>query len=321
MRHTHFDGDNYFWLYSLASVMIMHPIKPELEGNPLAELRDPDGKALFVEMVDVAQNLGAGFVEYRWSKPGFEQPVPKISFVKLQPQWGWGIGAGLYVDDLKAELSRTFNIMAATVIAVILLVLLLVFLTARSLTEPMARVVAMLGEMSDGWLGSRLNLNRRDELGVLAETMDRFADDLEHEMVDNLKRLAAGDLTIDVNPRDERDAIRGSLMRLALDLNALVGQVQSASEQIASASGQVAEGSQHLSESMSSSASSMEEVSSSMTEIGSQTKLNAENASQARKLAATELAIQPPSRLAVSCPGEAFPPFRPAKPRRPHRSP
>jgi methyl-accepting chemotaxis protein len=287
LRHTRFEGDNYFWINDLAPTMVMHPIKPELDGKDISGNRDPNGKALFVEMAEVAKSRGEGFVHYQWAKPGVSKPVDKISFVKVQSRWGWLVGAGIYVDDVEAELSQIFKVMLALVVTVILLALTLVYLTARSLSVPMAQVVAMLKEMANGHLGSRLRLNRRDEIGQLADTMDHFADDLEHEIVDSLRRLAAGDLTIEITPRDSQDAIRGSLNRLGHDLNDLVSQIQVASEQIASASVQVAEGSQHLSEGMSSSASSMEEVSSSMTEIGSQTKHNAENAGQAHKLAAS----------------------------------
>lgn len=285
LRHTRFEGSNYFWINDLTPVMVMHPLSPELEGKNLSDNRDPEGKALFVEMAEVAKSKGEGYVEYRWAKPGFSEPVPKLSFVKAVPQWGWLVGAGIYIDDIEADLAQTLTLLIAIVVAVLLLALVLAFLTARDLSVPMARIVAMLKEMTNGRLGSRLRLDRRDEIGQLAATMDSFADDLEKEMVENLKRLASGDLTIEVRPRDNQDAIRGALNRLAHDLNDLVGQIQVASEQIASASAEVSDGSQHLSEGMTTSASSMEEVASSMTEIGSQTKHNAENAAQAQKLA------------------------------------
>jgi len=283
--HTRFESNNYFWINDLTPTMIMHPIKPELDGKNISDIRDPDGKALFVEMADVAKRQGQGFVNYQWAKPGIAKPVPKISFVKILPQWNWVVGAGIYVDDVETELSHISYLMIGIVISVILLALFLVYFTARGLSVPMAQVVSVLKEMANGHLGERLNLNRKDEIGQLAATMDHFADDLEHEIVDNLTRLAAGDLTIEIEPRDGEDRIRGSLNKLAHDLNDLVAQIQVASHQIASASDQVAESSQHLSEGMSSSASSMEEVSSSMTEIGAQTKHNAANATQAQQLA------------------------------------
>ena len=37
----------------------------------------------------------------------------------------------------------------------------------------------MLGEMAQGHLGLRLKLDRKDEIGVMAQAKDGFADDLQ----------------------------------------------------------------------------------------------------------------------------------------------
>lgn len=51
-------AQEYFWINDRAPCMVMHPIIPELEGKDLAEVKDPNGKRLFVEMVQVAGNAG-----------------------------------------------------------------------------------------------------------------------------------------------------------------------------------------------------------------------------------------------------------------------
>ena len=83
LRNIRFNDDNYFWINDLAPNMVMHPIKPELEGKSLKDNKDPNGKYLFREMADVARKDGEGYVDYMWPKPGFEEPVEKISAVKL----------------------------------------------------------------------------------------------------------------------------------------------------------------------------------------------------------------------------------------------
>ena len=45
---------------------------------------------------------GQGFVDYLWPKPGHDQPVAKVSYVKGYAPWGWVVGSGIYVDDLAA---------------------------------------------------------------------------------------------------------------------------------------------------------------------------------------------------------------------------
>ncbi len=68
-------------------------------------------------------------------------------------------------------------------------------------------------------------------------------------------------------------------------LNDILGQVNIAVEQVSSGSQQVSDSSQSLSQGATEQASSLEETSSSVTEMASQTKQNAENATQANTLA------------------------------------
>ena len=57
--------------------MVMHPIRPELNGQDLTANKDPNGKQLFVEFVRTVQASGAGFVPYLWPKAGSDTPVEK----------------------------------------------------------------------------------------------------------------------------------------------------------------------------------------------------------------------------------------------------
>lgn len=73
----------YFWINDLNYKMVMHPIKPELNGKDLSNLKDPTGKYFFREFVKLCKKRGGGFVNYMWPKPGSDVPVPKLSYVKL----------------------------------------------------------------------------------------------------------------------------------------------------------------------------------------------------------------------------------------------
>src|ERR1035438_9697376 len=80
IRSLRYEDKNYFWINDLEPRMIMHPTRPELDGKPLGEVRDPSGKAYFVTFAEVARKSGQGFVEYEFMKPQTGKVVPKISF-------------------------------------------------------------------------------------------------------------------------------------------------------------------------------------------------------------------------------------------------
>ena len=106
LREMRYDKVEYFWINDLNDLMVMHPIKPELDGKKLDQLKDKNGKLLFLEFNKVVKAQGAGFVDYLWPKPGAEEGVPKISYVMGFQPWGWVIGSGIYTDDVDAKFRR-----------------------------------------------------------------------------------------------------------------------------------------------------------------------------------------------------------------------
>ena len=57
--------------------MVMHPMRPELNGTDLTDNKDPNGKRLFMEFVEIVKREAAGVVTYEWPKPGASKPQPK----------------------------------------------------------------------------------------------------------------------------------------------------------------------------------------------------------------------------------------------------
>ncbi|MDY0270401.1 methyl-accepting chemotaxis protein [Trichloromonas sp.] len=160
-----------------------------------------------------------------------------------------------------------------------------IVLLGRMVRKPLAQVVDLMAELSQGHLDRRLNLQQKDEIGRIAGAIDDFSEILEKEIVGNLTKLAAGDLTFEVHPHDSRDVIRHALKKMGEDLNELMARIQILGNQINSGSVQVSDASQSLSQGATESAASLEEITSTMHEMGSQTRRNAENSGQASKLA------------------------------------
>ncbi len=104
MRYN--EGGDYIWITDMAPKMIMHPVTPELNGKDLTDLKDPAGKRLFVDMTEVCRRDGAGTVHYLWPRPGSEEPVNKLSYVKLFKPWGWVIGTGIYLEVAEEKLKQ-----------------------------------------------------------------------------------------------------------------------------------------------------------------------------------------------------------------------
>ncbi len=180
---------------------------------------------------------------------------------------------------------RSTTMALITVIIGIIIALTFGFFLSKGIAEPTNKVVRIIGEMSKGHLKERLNMNRSDEIGQMADTLDSYSDDLQNGTVKALTMLAAGNLTFEAVPKDADDALGNALKKAGDDLNMIINEINMAAQQIAAGANEVSNSSQALSQGATESAAALEEISASMTELASQTTTNAENANQANQLA------------------------------------
>ena len=204
---------DYFWINDMHPTMVMHPIKPALNGKDLSDYKDPDGKHLFNEFVKVCREKGEGFVDYMWPKPGHDKPVQKLSYVKLFKPWNWVVGTGIYLDDIKAvEIQKTKEIKSAIarqrneLIGVIIILIALgsgvITYISRKITIPIKNTAEMLKDIAqgEGDLTRRLKVETKDEVGEMAEWFNKFIDAIQKIIKDvsqnaNQVRDASGELS------------------------------------------------------------------------------------------------------------------------------
>jgi methyl-accepting chemotaxis protein len=180
-----YDGSNYMWVTDMSAAVVMHPIKPELNGKDLSAFEDPNGKRLFTAMADVTKANGEGFVDYHWAKPGFDEPVAKLSYVKGYKPWGWIIGSGIYLDDVDAVFYQ--EALKSGTVAFVLLLIVVVNSTmiVRSIVNPIAQMTKVMRKLTDGDTDIEISADaRKDEIGDIAKSISVFRD----KMIDN-KRL------------------------------------------------------------------------------------------------------------------------------------
>lgn len=138
IRAVRYGADDYFWINDMAPAMVMHPMRPALEGADLTKIADPNGKLLFMDMVAIAKTKGEGFVDYMWAKPGDDKtPYPKLSYIKQYQPWGWIIGTGIYIDDVRAEVINQAIKLAALAGVVMLVLVMAGLLICRSILIPL----------------------------------------------------------------------------------------------------------------------------------------------------------------------------------------
>ncbi|HIJ79793.1 MAG: CHASE3 domain-containing protein [Desulfobulbaceae bacterium] len=185
-----------------------------------------------------------------------------------------------------ATADRTINIsIFGTLVAVLIGFGIVVFLTRNVMNqlggEP-SYIAEVVKKVALGDLTMELKSDGRD-VGIFAAMKDMMA--TLKEKADLATKISDGDLTQEVKLASEVDVLGIALKEMSDNLNKIIGDVNIATDQVSSGSSQVSDSSQSLSQGATEQAASLEEITSSMTQMASQTKTNAENATQANQLA------------------------------------
>jgi len=191
IRKLRYEDGQYFWINDMTPRVVMHPIKPELDGQAVGDLKDKKGKRLYSEFVRVVRDSGEGFVDYYWTKPksgsGGKSEVlaPKLSYVKGFKPWGWIVGTGVYIDDIDAEFQQELTNHSIFLVLVLTLLFSLCWLISRSIIKPLRATALAMHEIAagDGDLTVRMNDQGADELADLGAAFNGFASKVQNTVL------------------------------------------------------------------------------------------------------------------------------------------
>ncbi|WP_105170534.1 methyl-accepting chemotaxis protein [Pseudoalteromonas sp. T1lg24] len=184
-----YEGNNYYWINDTTPNMIMHPIKPELNGKSLSNVKDPNGVRLFVDMANIVRQQGEGFVPYQWPMPGADEPVDKISYVKGFKPWGWIIGSGIYLDNLNKLFMQQATALLIEALLIILVVGAAAYLIGKSIITPTIEATKLMKDVAqgEGDLTRKLTTDGNDEIARLSGYFNQYSDKIR----DSLKQVAS----------------------------------------------------------------------------------------------------------------------------------
>lgn len=240
-----YGSNEYFFISDMQANVVMHPIKPALEGKTGSGIKDPNGVVIFEAFADKVRKDRSGFVEYLWPKPGKDAPVGKVSYVQGFEPWGWVIGSGLYVDDLRDAFVVSITRLGVAVLLAGILIAWITRVISHSLGKGMSNAVSVVNRMAQGDLSTSIESNGQDEVSHLLNSM--------------------------------------AAMQSSLSL--VVSNVRQGAESVATASAEIAQGNQDLSARTESQASALEQTAAATEQLSSTVKQNADSAAQANQLA------------------------------------
>ncbi|PXF31121.1 hypothetical protein WH50_11615 [Pokkaliibacter plantistimulans] len=189
IRGLRYGDKGYFWIHDRQLHLVLHPMKPEQEGQDVSQVRDASGKLHWQEMARVTQAQGAGFVAYTYQGPQFNQPQDKLSYVKEFKPWGWTVGTGLYIEDIHGIFWREATRAMLVLLIAAVLVIVITHTISRSITQPLRLLTAAMQRTADGDLTPQLHWQGKDELCQLTTDFNTLIH-TQQQMVSHIQQAS-----------------------------------------------------------------------------------------------------------------------------------
>ncbi|MGF1764592.1 methyl-accepting chemotaxis protein [Aliivibrio kagoshimensis] len=173
-------GDNgYLWINDLNGIMLMHPIKSNLNGQSMVKSSTATISDAFTKFVKVARNQGSGFVDYFWPKPGSTEPESKVSYVKKTAHWNWVVGTGVYFADIELAFEEMLQSILLWTAFYILLLVTLSSIIANNIIKPLGKLTSTMNKIAmEKDLTINMNVKGKDELSSMSRAFNDMNQDI-----------------------------------------------------------------------------------------------------------------------------------------------
>ena len=310
LRNMRYGTDGYFWGDKSDGTCVVL-LGKDTEGTNRADAKDAAGFPFIQEIKKQAMN-GGGYTDFVFPKAGETEALPKRGYSAYFAPFDLILGTGNYTDYIDTYISEENAIIEAdiqkSILGLLLIVLVCVAVSCSlgayivlSIVRPLGKLNKVTQSLAAGNLDESIDINSKDEVGQLAQSMDIFIDRLKtyisyiNEISYLLDEIGKGNLQLSFKNTYDGDfaKVKQALMGTADMLNKTMVQINIAAEQVANGSEQVAAGAQALSQGATEQASAIEELSASMNEVSSHSGETTKKADEAKEVSVVSMeAIQ-----------------------------
>ncbi len=204
-------------------------------------------------------------IDYLQHNPGSEQKKEEDPLRQLDAIVANAVDTANESD--KAAGTRIIVITLSGLVLMLMMGGFIAWKVSKSITDPMNQLIAVAGQIATtGDLDSKVEIQGEDEAAKLATAFNNMVLYLR-EMAGLSESIAGGDLSVQINPRSQRDTLGQAFREMTLGLRSLVRNVRDSASQVASGSNQVASASDESAKISVQAASAIDEVTSTMHEM------------------------------------------------------
>jgi methyl-accepting chemotaxis protein len=190
-----------------------------------------------------------------------------------------------YERLLRRAIAVTTMIAAGTVVLIIIASMLLIRYVMESIVRPIEMITADSKLLSEGKLNFEIKVKNKDEIGVLANSLNQAAKTLTLYISDiskNLNAISQGDLSYEPQLEYIGDfvEIQNSTDAILRNLNDTMGEIQKVAVQVGNGADQVSSGAQALAQGATEQANEIDNLVNTVNLVSEQIGDNAKNANE-----------------------------------------
>jgi methyl-accepting chemotaxis protein len=164
-----------------------------------------------MKKVDADLAAGSPLINSRNKAVGALDNLVKINLNK---------GKALNKEVAEAATSASIMLIIATILGIIVGVGIALFLT-KNITGTIEKIKQGIKDIHHGLLSNKLNLDRKDELGEIADTLDKFSADFKKYIIGTVVMIGDGDFSRNLKPQSDKDEIVPSIKKTIETLRAM----------------------------------------------------------------------------------------------------
>jgi methyl-accepting chemotaxis protein len=183
-----YGSSGYFAIIDTSGTMLMHPIKPSLNGKNLINVKDKKGVLLFQDIITSAKSAEGGLSKYSWEKPGKTEVQPKFAYSTTFKPWDWVITTGAYVDDIEDKITIMeknaqekieeiiFTILLITAIIIVVIAIIIILILNNLIVKPINMLNDGIQNLITNNSDAKTTIKKQsnDELGNIVDSFNMY---------------------------------------------------------------------------------------------------------------------------------------------------
>jgi methyl-accepting chemotaxis protein len=165
-------------------------------------------------------------------------------------------------------------------IIIFMVVLLSLLFSSYFISRPLKNILTVIKKMASGYIGDRIDINRKDEIGDIASAMNDFSEKLSNSVIGSFNKISQGDLSFKIPSNDSQDQITPiinnlitSIKNLIIDLKVRTTSITSVSSTLYRISNEYSEMTSQISGSIQDVSNASESMHNAFKDISEQTVL------------------------------------------------